>query len=277
MVNVQLQETLPLRIRTVNPCEQARRENRLLLQSILNNDSLYECEPQPPEATSRRGSKRRAVDRCRVILMRVESTPQKYILAEQKGWDGKKCGANSIMCYGICTPITRIVHCTDLCYDPGTSRDYNCYSMFSRGETGLRATREEREKSEQEHDGVDLPVSPHKVDFVILTSVAHDHKLAHFELSEYEHKKHSASDEEWSIQLRKSLRHNHAIMAHLPGIDDLHFLYIRGKESKGKWHRACVAATFLIESTIPHHWPKASYAHNPKARSGLACGREPLM
>ncbi|KAF9322869.1 hypothetical protein BGZ91_003981 [Linnemannia elongata] len=64
------------------------------------------------------------------------------------------------------------------------------------GETGLAASRKEREANEKAHGGVEAPVSPRKVDFLLLTSVEHQRKLLHIEIADYEHKGPFASDED---------------------------------------------------------------------------------
>ncbi|KAG0363235.1 hypothetical protein BGX24_004946, partial [Mortierella sp. AD032] len=96
------------------------------------------------------------------------------------------------------------------------------------GETGLIASREERAANEQAHGGVEAPVSPRKVDFLLLTSVEHQRKLVHIEIADYEHKGPLASDEDVAVQLRKSIRHNHAILTRLPILDQIIFLDIKG-------------------------------------------------
>ncbi|KAF9538165.1 hypothetical protein EC957_007135 [Mortierella hygrophila] len=96
------------------------------------------------------------------------------------------------------------------------------------GETGLVASREEREANEQAHGRVQVPVSPRKVDFLLLTSVEHQRKLVHIEIADYEHKGPLASDEDVAVQLRKSIRHNHAILTRLPVLDQIIFLDIKG-------------------------------------------------
>ncbi|KAF9139770.1 hypothetical protein BGX30_007482 [Mortierella sp. GBA39] len=96
------------------------------------------------------------------------------------------------------------------------------------GETGLAASREEREANEQAHGGVQVPVSPRKVDFLLLTSVEHQRKLVHIEIADYEHKGPLASEEDVAVQLRKSIRHNHAILTRLPVLDQIIFLDIKG-------------------------------------------------
>ncbi|KAG0062414.1 hypothetical protein BGZ90_003096, partial [Linnemannia elongata] len=96
------------------------------------------------------------------------------------------------------------------------------------GETGLAASRKEREANEKAHGGVEAPVSPRKVDFLLLTSVEHQRKLLHIEIADYEHKGPFASDEDVAVQLRKSIRHNHAILTRLPVLDEIVFLDIKG-------------------------------------------------
>ncbi|KAF9926232.1 hypothetical protein FBU30_004159 [Linnemannia zychae] len=96
------------------------------------------------------------------------------------------------------------------------------------GETGLVASREERKANEQVHGGVDTPISPRKVDFLLLTSVEHQRKLVHIEIADYEHKGSLATDEEVAVQLRKSIRHNHAILTRLHVLDEIIFLDIKG-------------------------------------------------
>ncbi|KAF9116288.1 hypothetical protein BGW39_002775, partial [Mortierella sp. 14UC] len=96
------------------------------------------------------------------------------------------------------------------------------------GETGLAASRKEREANEQAHGGVEAPVSSRKVDFLLLTSVEHQRKLLHIEIADYEHKGSLASDEDVAVQLRKSIRHNHAILSRLPVLDEIIFLDIKG-------------------------------------------------
>ncbi|KAF9352203.1 hypothetical protein BGX34_000127 [Mortierella sp. NVP85] len=96
------------------------------------------------------------------------------------------------------------------------------------GETGLSASRKERTANEQAHGGVETPTTPRKVDFLLLTSVEHQRKLVQIEIADYEHKGPMASDEDVAVQLRKSIRHNHAILTRLPILDEIIFLDIKG-------------------------------------------------
>ncbi|KAF9359407.1 hypothetical protein BGX34_008388 [Mortierella sp. NVP85] len=96
------------------------------------------------------------------------------------------------------------------------------------GETGLAASREERTANEQAHGGVQTPATPRKVDFLLLTSVELQRKLVHIEIADYEHKGSKATDEDVAVQLRKSIRHNHAILTRLPILDEIIFLDIKG-------------------------------------------------
>ncbi|KAK5828978.1 hypothetical protein F5H01DRAFT_12538 [Linnemannia elongata] len=109
----------------------------------------------------------------------------------------------------------------------GVSVTTTLFTSF-RGETGLTASREERTTNEQAHGGVETPASPRKVDFLLLTSVEHQRKLVHIEIADYEHKGPMASDEDVAVQLRKSIRHNHAILTRLPILDEIIFLDIKG-------------------------------------------------
>ncbi|KAG0356825.1 hypothetical protein BG005_004220 [Podila minutissima] len=148
-------------------------------------------------------------------------------------------------------------------------------------ETGLSATWKERETSKQEHGAVVPPVSPRKVDFVILTSIAHDHKLAHFQLLDYEHKKSSAGDEEWSVQVRKSLRHNQVLMTQLPDIDDLFFLNIQGYTAKPiRMHLhdgVHIAGTMSEDIKLPTTPQELETFLNGQALSALCCVREQVL
>ncbi|KAF9302049.1 hypothetical protein BGZ74_005927 [Mortierella antarctica] len=148
-------------------------------------------------------------------------------------------------------------------------------------ETGLSATWKERETSKQEHGAVVPPVSPRKVDFVILTSIAHDHKLAHFQLLDYEHKKSSAGDEEWSVQVRKSLRHNQVLMTQLPDIDDLFFLDIQGYTAKPiRMHLhdgVHIAGTMSEDIKLPTTPQELETFLNGQALSALCCVREQVL
>ncbi|CAO3567621.1 unnamed protein product [Mortierella alpina] len=100
------------------------------------------------------------------------------------------------------------------------------------GESGLSASREEREYSEVDHGGAEPPLSPRKVDFVFKASVEHLRKVTHVELVDYEHKSSLATDEDVAVQLRKSMRHNQAILARLPRLEEVIFLDIRGYSAK---------------------------------------------
>ncbi|KAF9165123.1 hypothetical protein DFQ26_000567 [Actinomortierella ambigua] len=64
------------------------------------------------------------------------------------------------------------------------------------GETGLSASRVERESSEKDHNGAKPPLSPKKADFVLKASVKHLRKLMHIELVGFKHKSRPAASEE---------------------------------------------------------------------------------
>ncbi|KAG0044808.1 hypothetical protein BGZ89_005913, partial [Linnemannia elongata] len=102
------------------------------------------------------------------------------------------------------------------------------YISVLTGESGLSASREEREQHEQEHGGAPPPLMPRKVDFLLVASVDKEHKLLHVELVDYEHKGPGASNDDVAVQLRKSIRHNHAILSRHPWRKELVFLDIKG-------------------------------------------------
>ncbi|KAF9103873.1 hypothetical protein BGX29_002820 [Mortierella sp. GBA35] len=100
------------------------------------------------------------------------------------------------------------------------------------GETGLAASKEERIQNESHHGGVETSLTPRKADFILKASVTKMGRTTHHDLVNFEHKSISASAVKVSVQLRKSQRHNHAVLVRLEALDDVVFLDIHGLQGK---------------------------------------------